>query len=409
MSFSFQIMILKRIVTNDHPYYQGLTMRWEYRFRLILAYRNLTAILFGNNRIPKTAWAIQKRQIRLNSGRTFSSFADPKLTRCLNLNLKDRMIDETASLSKLDSKSRVLVLASSGPGDEIRWGAAYQVLLSQTQANVTFTCDPRLESIFKRSFPAVDFIPVNRMHRLWDASNAVRLKGATQAPALSLYRVFDDTLWLKKNSFDKFLLVSGILDEVFEFGIAQKKQTTYLRADPKLKSKWQTRLSKHIDLSDFKLVGLSWRSTFLNNTRSAHYLEVDQILPWKEVQNCKFVVLQAKLSSVEKKWLEQNFQDKVLFVEELDSFNDFENLSALLSALDVVVSPTTYLIELAGALGVKSIMLSLSRENFYRRDPNSKKDYWFSSIKHAEADEITDKTDLVRVVANQLQQIGSAT
>src|SRR5690606_24463000 len=51
------------------------------------------------------------------------------------------------------SDSRVVVAVEGGPGDELRFSCLYQDLREKWGDKVTVTCDPRLLSVMKRSFP----------------------------------------------------------------------------------------------------------------------------------------------------------------------------------------------------------------------------------------------------------------
>jgi hypothetical protein len=61
-----------------------------------------------------------------------------------------------------DRRARTrFVIAQDGPGDEISMSATYPQLLAVSE-RVIATCDPRLASLLRRSFPDVEFVPTYR-------------------------------------------------------------------------------------------------------------------------------------------------------------------------------------------------------------------------------------------------------
>ena len=54
-----------------------------------------------------------------------------------------------------------VVISQNGPGDEIQLASTYPYLESAS-AKLTVFCEPRLESLMRRSFPSIDFVPTIR-------------------------------------------------------------------------------------------------------------------------------------------------------------------------------------------------------------------------------------------------------
>jgi hypothetical protein len=331
--------------------------------------------------------------------KAFMTFRQAPLSKALLRHLGNTAIQSLDQFGARSNSSKLLVLAAGGPGDEIYFASYYKQLLDHVSRMASITCDPRLFSLMQRAFPNVEIIPVNRLHRLWDDGNYKKLKSARLLPTLSLYRVFDDTLWLNKSNYRNVITIFDALGDLVE-----KKHPAdgkpYLRADPVLVGQWKGRLD---GISKKSLIGLSWRSTFLNKKRNVHYLEVNQLTPFLEQSECTFVILQAKMTGAEKAWLAKGFSDRLIFLDDLDMFNDFENLSAVLSNLSMIISPGTYLAELAGALGTKCLLLSNSTENFYRRHPQTKQDFRYACRTHCEGLSIGDKAGLIENAAARLK------
>ena len=339
----------------------------------------------GNGRIADAYSTYRKRPLSKLVRRHLSGYALQSLEQA-NTQIRDK---------------KLLVIATDGPGDELIFAGYYRALIKRMDNRVAITCDPRLLTIMQRAFPDVEFIAVNRLLRLWAKDNLSKLRSARLLPSLSLYRAFDDALWKDRYRFSGCILMSDALADL-ETERNADKLGPYVFAEPLKVHGWKTRLygsGQHL------LVGLSWRSTFNNATRSVHYLDVFETAPILNEDNCTFVVLQAKVSQSERLWLEKCYGRKLLFIDDLELFDDFESLAAILSCLDLVIAPTTYMIELAGAVGVNSILLSNSSKNFYRRDQHTKQDFLFPSVTHCESQPIGEKSSMVDSAVMKLRAV----
>ena len=330
----------------------------------------------------------------------FMAYRNFGISKVLKRHLGEHLVQSLSQLSQMHNSAKLLVLASGGPGDEIRFASFYKKLLKRVSGRAAFTCDPRLLTMMARAFPDTEMIPVDRLHRLWDEGNRSKLKSARLLPSLSLYRVFDDRLWSKRKHYGGVLLATDALGDLIEEAHSFDG-APFLNAETTLVQDWRNRL---LGRADKMLVGLCWRSAFLNKQRNVHYMDIDELTPIMETAGCKFVILQSQITGFERAWLHGRYSDRVVFFEDIDLFNDFEGLSALLANIDLLMAPATYIVELAGALGVKSLMLSNSTGNFYRRHPATKQDYWFSSIEHVEAANIGDKSGLIAEAAAKLRK-----
>ena len=87
---------------------------------------------------------------------------------------------------------------------------------------------------------------------------------------------------------------------------------------------------------------------------------------------------------------------------EIDLKNDIDSLAALMKNLDLVISPCTAVIELAGALGLKGFMLSNSGESHGRIDSDGY-DKWHPTIKHILPDVIGNKNSLMHKLYQELR------
>ncbi len=315
------------------------------------------------------------------------SFRQTSLSRDLRAALGTTHLSTLKEILALPAHATLLVLVSNGPGDEIRFAAYYKLLLKLSSAKIVFTCDPRLQSVLQRSFPTANFIAVDRLHRLWSEDNAKRLKSARLLPKFSLYRALDDNMWTRRNDYTATVLHQDILGDLERARIATDVGP-YFAVEPQRRARARVLLASHRNQAT-QLIGLCWRSIFVNKTRNVHYLALEELRTLLDTAQCKFVLLQAKLDPSERQWLQQNFSEKIVFVDALDVLNDFEGLAALMSELDAVVAPATYIAEAAGAVGVRTILLSNSSMNAYRHDTDMV-DILYPNMVHCEPEQFSE-------------------
>jgi ADP-heptose:LPS heptosyltransferase len=154
----------------------------------------------------------------------------------------------------------------------------------------------------------------------------------------------------------------------------KKRQIKFnIRAD--LINKYKDRLSYY---KDKILVGICWRSGTLNVGRNLHYTNLNDwglFLTKKELQ---FVNLQYGECENEIVDFENKFNVKVVRWNDLDLKNNLEELIALISCLDHVVTVATAVAPISGYVGTNTICLiredwiMLGEKDFLPWSPNVK-------------------------------------
>ncbi len=152
-------------------------------------------------------------------------------------------------------------------------------------------------------------------------------------------------------------------------------------------------------------VGISWRSGLLSQARNHHYLFIEEMKPLFEVKNVSFVNLQYNVADSESSFLTNYLGQRFLNFSELDLKNDFDGSNALMSNLDLVISPCTTTAEAAAACGVKTWMFSNSPLNNYRRQSATDcHDIWQPTLEIIRPKKFGDKEGLVNELALRLSQ-----
>ncbi|SMH45426.1 tetratricopeptide repeat protein [Azospirillum agricola] len=216
---------------------------------------------------------------------------------------------------------RLLVWSEQGVGDEILFASCFDALKG-LDGPVTLECDRRLVSLFARAFPWVSV----------RAETVGRDGGETVEPPDCDLQV-----------------AAGGLPALFRNRLAAFPQRdAYLAADPARVAFWRERLAA---LGPGLKVGLGWRSQLVTAQRRSAYTSLEDWealldLPGVVAVNLQYGDCTAELSAVERggrrlhRW------------HDLDLKDDFEGVAALMTALDLVISPAMSAGELAGALGV---------------------------------------------------------
>jgi capsular polysaccharide export protein len=250
----------------------------------------------------------------------------------------------------------------------------------------------------KRHYSHLEFVPVRRIRSLIGLKN---FDSYDQLPGSDICDFFDNEGWALAKSAQRVILVTDTLGDLLK-GYDSFTGMPYLKADPDKVAEWRARLARW---TDKPLVGLSWRSSLATSGRNEHYLSVEQLAPLFELDHVRFVNLQYDDCTDELAWLEQRFPGRILNFPDLDQFNDLDGVAALMNCVDLIVAPATTVVELAGALGCPTLLLSNSPELHWRKLPGTMTDVWHRTVTHVEGETLGDKASLIRSLAAILQKV----
>jgi capsular polysaccharide export protein len=289
---------------------------------------------------------------------------------------------------------KLFMLAIFGPGDEIRFASVYNLLPKRlVQQNLSIACSPRLKTLFERSFPGIKFIPVERPRN----SDLINQSNYSNVLGSDLTGVIDNTATAAINDADHIMLVTDMLHECLP-AYESFPGVAYLKEDELLMNRYNSVLPKNI-----KRVGLSWRSSLTTHSRNEHYLTVEELEPIFSIQGIQYVNFQYDDCQEELDWIEARYPGKIINISEIDHYNDFESVAALMKCMDLLIAPAITVVELAGALGCKTWLLSNSSELFWRKIDSSGTDVWHNNTTHIEGDILGDKNSLVDKLTNKLR------
>jgi len=321
----------------------------------------------------------------------FQCFHDTKLKEKLIHAFGMNKYRETHDIEGIDN---LLLIFSSGPAEEMRFSSIYnEISESIGTQNFKMTCDYRLESILSRSFPEITFIPVQRTRFFtpeYPIDNYDKLPSAELCTALDNYGLE------YVESSKEIKLVSELFFHYRKTYDDFKGKKPHLLVDKSRVKYFKEKLPK-----DTVLVGISWRSSLTNAMRNVHYLSVEDMEPLFSIPNVCFVNLQYDECEHELDIIRNKYNIDIINFPELDQMNDFDGVAGLMKNLDVVISPFTAVVELAGSIGVNSILFSNDGESKWRRTDDNI-DVWYDSVKLIGSGVVGDKKALVMDIKHEL-------
>jgi tetratricopeptide (TPR) repeat protein len=298
--------------------------------------------------------------------------------------------------TKIDLKSgayadkRCLFIVEGGPGDEIRFSATYNELTGMV-GQAAITCEPRLTILLRRSFPQIEFIPTTR-HRK-ELLN-VSIDSRSKLTDMRLYPSVSDAVINAAEGCD---FACSILDTLADTRPDRQsfQSQSVLTPNPDLVRKWHGLSIRRAQ------IGIAWRSLLRSKDRNHHYLLASDIAGLGGI-DADFWLLQpqtddAEIAELRAAGLHVNIPD-------IDLKDDFEGQAALMSCLDAVVAPLTTTAELAGMLGVPTIIFGRSQQVIWRRNDDGS-DVWYRNGRFVTGQPLHDVPSLIQNIASELAAI----
>lgn len=214
---------------------------------------------------------------------------------------------------------RVLVYAEQGLGDQIMFASCLNDL-AERAVHGEVECDARLARLFARSFPRM------RIH--------------AQQPDLA--RPWADVLPASACQ-----IHLGSLPRLFRSDARQfARPPGYLKADPLKAAAWADRVAA---LGTGLKVGVAWRGGVPRTRQAMRSIPLAKWLPLLRLPGVHFVSLQN--GSVEQELTEFCRREGVTVACWPQATEDLDEMAALISSLDLVISVCGTVVHLAGAMG----------------------------------------------------------
>jgi Flp pilus assembly protein TadD len=266
----------------------------------------------------------------------------------------------------------ILVHAEQGLGDQIMFASCIPDLIGRA-GHCVVECAPKLEAIFRRSFPAATVV---------GADKSAAGDGLAQAPAID-YQVALGSLPLRfRNSFGDFPAHDG-----------------YLCADAGKTAAWRRRLEA---LPGRRRIGISWRGGMRRTRQAMRSLPLAAWLPILQCAETAFVSLQYTDCAAELSEVERDHGIRICHWQE--AIDDYDQTAALVCALDLVISVQTSIVHLSGALGRRAwVMVPAVAE--WRYLESGERMPWYPAVRIWRQDCPDEWQPLVERVAAALQAL----
>ena len=267
-----------------------------------------------------------------------------------NKNSTLKLVENKISNKIISNKnSKILVIREQGIGDEILYGTMYCDLLNEF-SNLVIECDERLIPLFKNSF---------KSHK----DKFVKL--GTHSLDTNKIKNFN------------YIIYAGSLGRYFRNDLNSFSQSPYMKNFKNYKnSELDNILKKTLGLK----IGISWKS--LNNRYSSEKsLSLEDFENIFNIKNSTIFNLQYGDVNEDLKNFTKKLDYKIITLKKLNLFNNFTGLANLLKKLDLFVTVSNSTAHLAGALGVKTILIKpANHASFHYWDYEDGKTPWYKSV-----------------------------
>ncbi|MDZ4825632.1 MAG: tetratricopeptide repeat protein [Actinomycetota bacterium] len=225
-----------------------------------------------------------------------------------------------------DAGARVICYREQGVGDEILLASCLPDLAAATR-EVIYECDTRLVDLLARSFPQIEV----------RAQTVNRLLGET------------------KDDFDRMISIGSLPMHFRPTVDSFPGRRSFVVADAERVERWKSTFEA---LGTGPRVAISWRSKIKTAERRLEYTRLlDDWGPIFSSPGVAWVNVQYDDCERELRDAERKFGITIHRSEDVDYLNDFDEVAAIVSACDLVVSPRNAVAMLSGGLGVPTVMM----------------------------------------------------
>lgn len=216
----------------------------------------------------------------------------------------------------------VVIQADQGLGDVIMFSQMIPEVIKISK-KVIIETDPRLVSLFQRNFPEAD-----------------------------VYGTLDkrtDVDWPSKYEIDAHIHIS-FLGRFYRKADADFPKTVYLKPDPQKVAKWQQWLCN----LPRPWVGIAWRGGIQRTNEASRSMKLEELAPVMD-RGGSFICLAYQDVGLEvARW---NIANHAQVLMPFPDEDDYDDTVALISALDEVVTVTTTVAHVCGAIGKSASVL----------------------------------------------------
>ena len=221
------------------------------------------------------------------------------------LNLQQRNFTYPIWDGKITLKDKTILLwCEQGIGDTMNWSSCLSIVTSRAK-HIILECQKKLVPLLSRSFPNIEV-------KAQDKSK-------------------DDD----RDDFDFHLPMGSLYKHFIDKMIEEGNLESYLVPDPVRVQYWKERLQS---ISKGPYIGVCWKSSLKSAYRLQHYPPISEWAAVFKVPDVTFINLQYKDYEDDIAKVENDFGVKIHNIEDIDQYEDIDEVAALIAALDMVVS-----------------------------------------------------------------------
>ena len=214
----------------------------------------------------------------------------------------------------------ILLWSEQGIGDTLNWTSCLSFISTQAK-HCILECQPKLVPLLKRSFPNVEIKPEDR------SFDTNRDDFDFHLPLGSLYKHFIDKI--EDN------------DSI----------SAHLVPDPKRVNFWRERLSS---IGNGPYIGIGWKTSNISPGRKTNNSFISDWSSVLKIPKITLINLQYKDFEEDLTKIEDEFGVKVHNFDDLDHFDNIDDVAALCAALDMVISIKITIPFISGGVGTST-------------------------------------------------------
>ena len=238
----------------------------------------------------------------------------------------------------------LVVYGEQGLGDEIAFASCIPDAIRDNR-KVFIDCDQRLEGLFKRSFPEAEIHGTRFASPEW-------LEAGIDAQA-----------------------AMGSLPQFYRNRDEDFPGSAYLVPDPERRIQWKALL----DTYRKPAIGIAWTGGLLSTGKKKRSLSLEDFAPILKAIPATWVSLQYRDGREEIKAFEDKHGIRIHDWPRATQTKDYDDTAALVAELDLVISVTTAVVHLSGAIGKECWCLAPSKPRwFYGLEGELP---WYKSVK----------------------------
>jgi len=225
---------------------------------------------------------------------------------------------------------RILLWCEQGVGDTINWSHCLPFLASQAQ-HCILECQEKLIPLMARSFPNVEVKAENR------------------------------SLDSERDDFDLHLPMGSLFQHLVSKISSCGKADAFLVPDPVRVNFWRKRLHS---IGNGPYVGISWKSSNMKRSRLPNYAPIFELSPVLTLPGITFINLQSTDFENDLAKIKNDLGVSVHNFDDLDHYDNLDDVAALSSALDIVVSTHNALPIITAGVGTPTKLASWEQSSW---------------------------------------------